>query len=343
MSRRTAVANFKVRHAQHAGLWLDKYLPDHEAGTGQVFVANVARIPMPDTYNAFYKRWLKSLKSAGVKEEHMREAKVQGRLAVGLGGEAVLETAITLHRTYGVPYIPGSALKGLASSYAHKRLEADWRKGGEAHTIMFGDTTTAGYVTFFDALYVPCSGHKNGDTPQALWPDVITVHHPDYYGGKDSAPADWDSPTPVSFLSATGRYLIALQGDEAWVEKAFEILAMALAEEGVGAKTSSGYGRMIITGMEFGKEAMKEPVVTKSLTPDEATIERFRIRLDNMPDSKVAGEIHSVYQLWKAEDVSDEAKMVIAQAILERIDKAGRSKKSAKKAWYQELQAYVSG
>ena len=35
---------------------------------------------------------------------------VGGRLIVGLGGDNVLETGITLHHTYGVPIIPGSAM-----------------------------------------------------------------------------------------------------------------------------------------------------------------------------------------------------------------------------------------
>lgn len=40
------------------------------------------------------------------------------RVVVGLGAESVLETSIRLHRVYGFPILPGSALKGLARSYA---------------------------------------------------------------------------------------------------------------------------------------------------------------------------------------------------------------------------------
>ncbi|GIU81028.1 MAG: type III-B CRISPR module RAMP protein Cmr6 [Acidobacteria bacterium] len=40
------------------------------------------------------------------------------RVIVGLGAESVLETSIRLHRIYGFPIIPGSALKDLARSYA---------------------------------------------------------------------------------------------------------------------------------------------------------------------------------------------------------------------------------
>jgi CRISPR-associated protein Cmr6 len=36
------------------------------------------------------------------------------RMVIGLGGKGTLEMGITLHHTYGFPYIPGSALKGVA-------------------------------------------------------------------------------------------------------------------------------------------------------------------------------------------------------------------------------------
>ncbi|MBC7248558.1 MAG: type III-B CRISPR module RAMP protein Cmr6 [Actinobacteria bacterium] len=35
------------------------------------------------------------------------------RMVVGLGGESVYETSMTLHHIYGFPYIPGSAIKGV--------------------------------------------------------------------------------------------------------------------------------------------------------------------------------------------------------------------------------------
>lgn len=43
-----------------------------------------------------------------------------GRMIIGLGGENVLETGLTLNHTYGTPMIPGTALKGLAAHYCHK-------------------------------------------------------------------------------------------------------------------------------------------------------------------------------------------------------------------------------
>lgn len=223
----------------HAGLWLDKFLKDTGDKAKKTLVEEITQtIETPEMYRRFYERWEKMLKERCAV---CREARTLGRLAINLGAESVLETSIALHHTYGTPYIPGSSLKGLASHYAMKHLEtADWGKDSRAFQILFGDMTSAGYVTFYDALYVPGSGHQG----KGIWPDVITVHHPEYYQSGKTPPADWDSPTPIPFLTATGRFLIALSGTKTWVDKAFEILTLALGHEGIGAKTSSGYGRM---------------------------------------------------------------------------------------------------
>ncbi len=46
------------------------------------------------------------------------ELRAAGRLLVGLGANSVLETGLTLQAPGGLPFIPGSALKGLARTYA---------------------------------------------------------------------------------------------------------------------------------------------------------------------------------------------------------------------------------
>jgi CRISPR-associated protein Cmr6 len=248
-SRRNVLNSIRVRTNTNAGLWLDKYM-DRAASdqAPQVLVDDVVKINEPPGYHAFFNRWKAALDRAVMDHDEdkkvivkTKQAHTLNRLAVNLGSDSVFETSIALHHTYGVPYIPGSALKGLASHFADQNLAGDhWKKGGDAHRIMFGDQDNAGYVTFFDALYIPRSGKNR----KALWKDVITVHHPDYYQTGDKPPADWDSTTIIPFITATGSYLVALAGPEDWVEKAFEILAWALEQVGIGAKTSSGYGRM---------------------------------------------------------------------------------------------------
>jgi CRISPR-associated protein Cmr6 len=228
------------------GLWLDKFLDksDAEDKTSKTSLVNqviekAGHHELLDVYEKFFNgRWKQSLTHYGTTQ---REFRVRGRMVVGLGAESVLEASISLHRTYGIPYIPGSALKGLARRFADK--VENWTA---THSrIVFGnekddDDSAAGYLTFFDALYVPGSDPKG----HALHADVMTVHHQGYYMKTNVPPADWDDPNPVSFLSATGTYLVALAGPAVWIEPTFKLLQIAFAEEGIGAKTSSGYGRL---------------------------------------------------------------------------------------------------
>ena len=44
------------------------------------------------------------------------------RIVIGLGGAHVLETNMLLHHIYGIPHIPGSALKGLAKAAAVENI-----------------------------------------------------------------------------------------------------------------------------------------------------------------------------------------------------------------------------
>lgn len=157
----------------HRGLWLDKFLESTEREDTEAkrsLVREVAGIPEPREYAAFFKRYRKALTALGAE---LRKAETLSRLVVGLGGEGVLETSLTLHRSYGVPYIPGSALKGLASRYAHLYLEGEaWRRDlakfqrGEAQAALFGTTEEQGLVVFFDALPLPGRWRLHPDLPK---------------------------------------------------------------------------------------------------------------------------------------------------------------------------------
>lgn len=57
------------------------------------------------------------------------EAKCDWRMIVGLGNESVHETSMTLHHVYGIPYIPGSAIKGVVRSWMITEIFADLDSG----------------------------------------------------------------------------------------------------------------------------------------------------------------------------------------------------------------------
>ncbi len=238
------------REASHPGLWFDRYLwqqlerketPPKTGSPNARHVGDTAAIK-PKLYAKCYERWRQTLEALGTQP---RVFKTEYRLAAGHGSKNATETGIALHHSYGVPYIPGSSLKGVAAAFAEQRLDGLWGPKGDAYKTLFGTIDEAGYVTFLDALPLP--------SRCVLLPDVLTVHHRDYYQARDNLPpADWDSPTPISFLSARGEFLVALlpaTGAEAWAEVGYRLLQIALAEMGVGGKTSSGYGRMVALGV----------------------------------------------------------------------------------------------
>ncbi len=165
------------------------------------------------------------------------EAEPVWRFVVGLGAAHVLETGITLHRIFGLPIIPGSALKGAARAYA--QLVEGKSEDDPEFIAIFGTTEQAGSVIFFDAI--PLGVPK-------FQLDIMNPHYPNYYRAPEkNPPADWESPNPVFFLTVTEtpyRFAIASRSEQGnhLLNLAEEWLKGALRELGIGAKTSADYG-----------------------------------------------------------------------------------------------------
>jgi len=198
----------------------------------------------------------------GPKEEG--EFETLGRLVIGLGGENVLETGITLHHTYGTPIIPGTALKGLASHYCdrvwgNEANKKEFKRDGVFYKAIFGSTAESqdkdsGHIIFHDAWITPES------LVGSLQPDVITPHHREYYSDKNgmTPPTDFDSPKPLTFLSMVGIFHVMVSCDvvgelnraknkvegQLWAELSFNLLTEAIQYWGIGGKTNAGYGRL---------------------------------------------------------------------------------------------------
>ncbi len=166
------------------------------------------------------------------------------RMVIGLGGTHPQETSMTLHHIYGIPYIPGSAVKGVTrhwvilSKFNNDEVAAE---GDEDFKNIFGTQTQAGKVIFFDAYPV-------GNITLKM--DIMNPHYPDYYSGKkkDSKeippPADWQNPNPIKFLTVekTMFNFYLASRDSELLNKAAKWLKEALKKYGIGAKTSLGYG-----------------------------------------------------------------------------------------------------
>ncbi|MCX7948452.1 MAG: type III-B CRISPR module RAMP protein Cmr6, partial [candidate division WOR-3 bacterium] len=95
----------------------------------------------------------------------------------------------------------------------------------------------AGKVIFMDA-------YPSGDIKLKI--DIMNVHYPDYYSG-NKPPADWQNPNPIKFLTVedTSFTFYLISKDIELLNKAKILLKEALEEQGIGAKTSIGYGIFI--------------------------------------------------------------------------------------------------
>jgi CRISPR-associated protein Cmr6 len=250
----TDTAQFFGRHngrCRNAGLLLDRYIPWRsdwklEGKDKYVWLNTIAKVSVEaGLIGASYVRWRQQVEAAGaVQNRTWFTATTDWRMVVGLGGGHVLETALTLHRIYGFPIIPGSALKGMT----HAWVELEVEPGPELIEAVFGTKPQvtplkAGQVIFFDA--VPTQ------VPE-LEPDVMNPHYGKYYSketdrGRPVPPADYLSPVPVYFLTVAGGCEFAFavaprNGDGDLAETTADWLKQALQEMGVGAKTVAGYG-----------------------------------------------------------------------------------------------------
>jgi len=313
-SIRTFTAGISPAACDHPYLAFERLIPDnHVEGDGKrqhQAAALQRKLPeaLRDTYTRAFNRRYKALNGfQGGMEDAVTKffsVQVQGRLAAGLGNASVLENGLSLNHTFGLPYLPGTGLKGMASAMAHLGLESkEWKRGtekdgkwvdqGADHKVLFGtmdtgaEDATAGMVIFHDAWWdpEPEPGKPEADLPFQL--DVMTPHHQKYNLEGGDWPNDWESPIPVPYVTTGGTFRLALTGPEAWVEAAFEILQMAFKHLGFGAKTQIGYGRgeFILSAEEqAAKEARKAE--SKRLN-DEAEARKKEIdRLKGLADAK---------------------------------------------------------
>ncbi len=225
----------------HAGLVLDRHLADQSPAEQRTLIdraaAAIESLDQSGLYRtAFERRRVFFDKAVPAERRCAFDMDLTGRAVIGLGRASVTETGLTLHSTFGVPFLPGSSLKGLVSHYAAERGTPDVG-------FLFGTLGERGAVTFHDAWILPES------LKGCLRLDVMTVHHPEYYRGEDRFPLDVDDPNPVPFVSFGGTFRVLLTTDvddpamKPWLDLAQVLVTQALYAWGIGGKTRSGYGR----------------------------------------------------------------------------------------------------
>lgn len=180
---------------------------------------------------------------------------IDWRMVVGLGGNSVFETDMTLHPLYGLPIIPGSALKGLTRAWvATEKKDTTPVTGPKGKSMPLserilgnpreGEFQHSGSVIFFDAIL------KNENFRLTL--DIMNPHYSEYYTKKDIPPSNDKDPIPIPFLTVSqATFLFAIaprnplnEEHKRDASQALQWLQEALADYGIGSKTSAGYGYM---------------------------------------------------------------------------------------------------
>ncbi|HPP47996.1 MAG TPA: type III-B CRISPR module RAMP protein Cmr6 [Accumulibacter sp.] len=249
------------RRQPHAGLLLQRGLPacqgapatadpppvsPEPAADGEIKAGHlraVASLRCSDYYRSAFRRWQAA--TADGERFNAFDASLAGRLYIGVSRDNALETGVSVAHSYGMPLIPGSAVKGLCRASA-----GEWLAQREAIRWLFGETTPQaadpdspdtpggerGGLIFHDAWWIP------DDLPPFV-AEVITVHHPQYYASQGKTPAsDFDAPVPAPQLAVRGAFRFVIEGPPLWTALARRLLVAGLQQRGIGSKRSSGYG-----------------------------------------------------------------------------------------------------
>jgi CRISPR-associated protein Cmr6 len=104
----------------HLGLAYDGWAPtevsDGKVGDGERgrWLEKLAELAVSPDYARSFDVWKSSFTASG---DRLTELTLESRLLVGHGNSSATDVGLTVHHTWGVPIIPGSALKGLVAHY----------------------------------------------------------------------------------------------------------------------------------------------------------------------------------------------------------------------------------
>lgn len=190
---------------------------------------------------------------------------LEGRLAINLADSLIQNAGICLDRLFGLPYIPGSAVKGVCRNAALEELKTASATEVEAlfnhFRTVFGtadnDFSKGELKPFRHLLGQRSENQKGAVSFLPAYPvnnarivvDLTNVHYPDYYQRGRTEDLSKENPRPNPFptveIGAQFAFCLVLNGidsDSGLLAVAKRWLEKALTIRGIGAKTAAGYG-----------------------------------------------------------------------------------------------------
>ncbi len=211
------------------------------------------------------RRFLSLFRGAFEQRSSVTIAQSEGRLAINLADSLIQNAGICLDRLFGLPFVPGSAIKGVCRHAALAELqsagEADQNRFFDVFRAVFGtadnDFANGDLRPFQNLLSGRAENQKGAVAFLPAYPvnearvvvDLTNVHYPHYYRTGRTEDLSKEHPQPNSFPAvevgaqfAFCLVLTSLGNDPGLLDAATRWLATALTVHGLGAKTASGYG-----------------------------------------------------------------------------------------------------
>lgn len=225
------------------------------------------------------------------------QATATAPFTTGLGNEHPLENGFAFLNPYGLPYLPGSGVKGVLRQAAGELASGAWDASDWGNDLRHEVQNPQGkhlmdasdLDVLFGSLAEDGENHLRGVLsfwdviPQiegsSLMVEIMTPHQSHYYqedakkGAGSTSPHDSGSPTPISFLTVPPQSKFTfhvvcdifrlqhlapdLAANERWKVLLTEAFKHAFEWLGFGAKTSVGYGAM-------GRDVQAEEKLAKS-------------------------------------------------------------------------------
>jgi CRISPR-associated protein Cmr6 len=211
------------------------------------------------------RRFLRLFRAAFGQRASICIGQLEGRLAINLADSLIQNAGICLDRLFGLPFIPGSAIKGVCRHAAFEELSQ--AKGEEQQELfslfcgVFGtadnDFTNGELQRFRHLLNGRAENQKGGVAFVPAYPvnearivvDLTNVHYPDYYrtGRVEDLANERPQPNPFPAVEAGAQFAFCLvlngvSNTPGLLESAARWLETAITVQGIGAKTASGYG-----------------------------------------------------------------------------------------------------
>ena len=266
------------------------------------------------------RRFLGLFRGAFAQRASVTIAQLEGRLAINLADSLIQNAGICLDRLFGLPFIPGSAIKGVCRHAALEELKSAGPDGQknlfDLFRAVFGtadnDFTKGELRPFLSLLADRAENQKGAIAFLPAYPvneaqvvvDLTNVHYPDYYrtGRPEDLSKERPQPNPFPAVEAGAQFAFCLvlngiANDPTLLGAANRWLEAALTVRGLGAKTASGYGWFSLRPdilqqvlEEERREAQAAATIAKATAEAQAKAEAEAARRAAMPPEELARE-----------------------------------------------------